>query len=131
MRIEAFLSQPSVAATPADVSIGDDLLETLKAHSGHCVGMAANMIGAKKRIIAIETDDGHLVMYNPQIVQRSQPYETEEGCLSLDGVRPTTRYQRITVTWQDRDFATHTKKFAGWRAQIIQHEVDHCDGILI
>ena len=126
-----FLAQKSVAATKEDVEIARDLLETLEAHKEGCVGMAANMIGVCKRIIAFDNEGTYMVMYNPEIVKCSQPYETEEGCLSLAGIRKTKRYQSIKVKYQNADFAVRLKTFTGWTAQIIQHEIDHCNGILI
>lgn len=125
------LSRKSAPATQADVSIGDDLLDTLKANADGCVGMAANMIGVNKRIIAVNTGYFYLVMYNPVILKKESPYEAEEGCLSLPGVRKAKRFETIQVRWQDRSFAWHKQTFTGFPAQIIQHEVDHCDGILI
>lgn len=127
-----FLKLPSGEATAADVAIARDLAETLEAHRATCVGMAANMIGERKRIIAVMDSDGSiLVMLNPAITQREGEYQTEEGCLSLEGVRETTRYRRITVTWTDEHMQPHERAFSGKVAQAIQHEVDHCDGILI
>ena len=126
-----FLAQKSVPATPADAGIARDLLETLTAHADGCVGMAANMIGVAKRIIAVETEDGYLVLFNPVILKKSGPYEAEEGCLSLEGVRKTKRYKSIKVQYQTADDKPRIKTFTGWTAQIIQHEIDHCDGVLI
>ena len=126
-----FLAQKSVPATKKDAEIARDLLETLEAHKEGCVGMAANMIGVNKRIIAFDNEGTYMVMYNPEIVKCAQPYETEEGCLSLSGVRKTKRYQSIKVKYQNADFAVRLKTFTGWTAQIIQHEIDHCNGILI
>lgn len=126
-----FLGQKSAPATKADTAAGDDLLDTLKANTDHCVGMAANMIGVHKNIIVIDTGLFYQVMYNPVITKRSMPYQTEEGCLSLDGVRPVTRYKEITVRFQDREFKWHTISYSGFPAQIIQHEIDHCNGIII
>ena len=131
MRDQFFLSRKSVPATPEDLSIADDLLETLQAHREGCVGMAANMIGVAKRIIAFDHEGQYMVMFNPGIVKKSGPYETEEGCLSLDGQRKTRRYQSIKVQYQTREFQTRFKTFTGWTAQIIQHEVDHLEGIII
>ena len=131
MRDTAFLAQPSAPATADDLPAAADLLETLIAHKDGCVGMAANMIGLHKRIIAFEDGDGYTVMFNPEIVKCSQPYQTEEGCLSLDGVRPTKRYRSIKVQYQNDRFQTRYKTYTGWTAQIIQHEIDHCNGILI
>ena len=128
---EAVLSMPSVPATEADRAVADDLLETLKAHKAGCVGMAANMIGVNKRIIAFEYEGGYRVMFNPQIIKHKSPYEAEEGCLSLSGTRKTKRYASIKVQYQNESFATRFQTFTGFCAQIIQHEIDHCDGILI
>ena len=126
-----FLAQKSARATPADADTARDLLETLTAHADGCVGMAANMIGVAKRIIAVEAEDGYLVLFNPVILKKSGPYETEEGCLSLTGRRKTKRFQTIKVQWQNEKLQTRLKTFTGWTAEIIQHEIDHCDGILI
>ena len=126
-----FLNQKSSTATPADLPVAGDLEDTLKANREHCVGMAANMIGSKKRIIIVATGLADMIMINPVIIEKSEPYETEEGCLSLPGVRKTTRYNRITVKYQDKKFTEHTQKFSGYIAQIIQHECDHLEGILI
>ena len=114
-----------------DLSVGQDLQDTLKANQDRCVGMAANMIGVKKRIIIVNIGIINLVMYNPVIVRKDGPFETEEGCLSLDGVRKTTRYQNIEVEYLDGSWKKHRQKYSGWTAQIIQHEVDHLDGIII
>ena len=127
-----FLAQKSAPATPEDAPVARDLLDTLTAHADGCVGMAANMIGVLKRIIAVEAEDGgYLVLFNPGILKKSGPYNTEEGCLSLEGVRKTKRYQSIKVQYQTMDGKPRIKTFAGWTAQIIQHEIDHCDGILV
>ena len=126
-----FLAQKSARATPADADTARDLLETLTAHADGCVGMAANMIGVAKRIIAVEAEEGYLVLFNPVILKKSGPYETEEGCLSLTGTRKTKRFQTIKVQWQNEKFQTRIKTFTGWTAEILQHEIDHCDGILI
>ena len=129
---ELFLARKAAPASPEDLPIAQDLLETLIAHKDGCVGMAANMIGAAKRIIAVEGEDGYLVMFNPVILKKSGPYETEEGCLSLlGGPRRCTRFKTVKVRWQTADFQTRVKNFSGFTAQIIQHEIDHCDGILI
>ena len=128
---ELFLARKAAPASPEDLPIAQYLLETLIAHKDGCVGMAANMIGAAKRIIAVEGEDGYLVMFNPVILKKSGPYETEEGCLSLTGTRKTTRFQTIKVQWPNEKFQTRIKTFTGWTAEILQHEVDHCDGILI
>jgi len=125
------LGKPSEAATPSDVYVGDDLLDTLKANANACVGMAANMIGIHKRIIVFHNGLFAEVMFNPEIIAKSDAYETEEGCLSLLGVRPCTRYENITVKYQDRTFKWHTRSFSGYTAEIIQHEIDHCNGIII
>ena len=126
-----FLAQKSVPATPEDLGVAEDLRDTLTANADRCVGMAANMIGVSKRIIIFDDDGKYTVMFNPEILKFSTPFETEEGCLSLDGVRKTKRYKTIKVQWQTAEFQTRIKTFTGWPAQIIQHEVDHCDGILI
>ena len=126
-----FLGQKSEIATMQDLSVGQDLQDTLKANQDRCVGMAANMIGVKKRIIIVNIGIINLVMYNPVIVRKDGPFETEEGCLSLDGVRKTTRYQNIAVEYLDGSWKKHRQKYSGWTAQIIQHEVDHLDGIII
>ena len=131
MKDPVFLAQKSVPAVESDLSVAQDLLETLKAHKAGCVGMAANMIGVAKRIIAFDCDGTYMVMFNPEIVKQAQPYETEEGCLSLPGIRKTKRYRTIKVRYQNADFAVRLKTFTGWTAQIIQHEIDHCNGILI
>ena len=124
---EFFLSQKAEPAMAGDLEIAQDLLDTLTAHKDGCVGMAANMIGVNKRIIAFD----NMVMFNPVIVKKSTPYDAEEGCLSLTGTRKTKRYQTIKVQWQNEQFQTRIKTFTGWTAQIIQHEIDHCEGILI
>ena len=131
MKDTFFLSLKSAPATAADVSVAQDLLDTLAAHREGCVGMAANMIGVSKRIIVFTDEDKDTVMFNPQIVRKSDPYTTEEGCLSLNGVRQTTRYQNIKVQFQNEKMQVRLKTYSGWTAQIIQHEIDHCDGILI
>ena len=126
-----FLAQRSAPAAPEDADIARDLLETLTAHADGCVGMAANMIGVSKRIIAVETEDGYRVLFNPVILKKSGPYEAEEGCLSLEGTRKTKRWKSIKVRYQNEDFQERFKTFTGWTAEIIQHEIDHCSGILI
>lgn len=126
-----FLAQKSADAVPEDVQTAIDLAETLAANRAGCVGMAANMIGIRKRIIAFYDDETCTVMFNPEITGKSGEYEAEEGCLSLSGTRKTKRYKFITVSYRDRDFKKHSKKYFGWTAQIIQHEIDHCNGILI
>ena len=131
MRDVEFLKQPSQPAAAADAPIADDLMETLKANEGKCVGMAANMIGVNKRIIVFEDAGGYMEMFNPRILRRAQPFEAEEGCLSLPGTRKTRRYREIKVEWQTRDMKTCIRSFSGWTAQIIQHEIDHLEGIII
>lgn len=126
-----FLSQKSETATQNDLSVGQDLMDTLRANQAHCVGMAANMIGVKKRVIIVSMGIMNVVMYNPVIVKRDTPYETEEGCLSLIGVRKTTRYQNIEVEYYDSSWKKHRQAYSGWTAQIIQHECDHLEGIII
>ena len=126
-----FLGQRSEEATKQDMSVGQDLQDTLKANKDRCVGMVANMIGVKKRIIIVNMGFVNVVMHNPVIVKKDSPYETEEGCLSLDGVRKTTRYQNIEVEYLDSSWKKQRQKYSGWTAQIIQHEVDHLNGIII
>ena len=126
-----FLGQKSEPATKDDLQTARDLQDTLAAHRDGCVGMAANMIGYKKRIIIVSMGFMDVVMFNPEIVKQSGPYETEEGCLSLTGTRKTTRYQKITVKYQDTNFRSHTQEYSGWVAQIIQHECDHMEGVII
>ncbi|MBE6952656.1 MAG: peptide deformylase [Ruminococcaceae bacterium] len=126
-----FLARKSLPATALDLPVARDLRDTLAAHRAGCVGMAANMIGVLKRIIIFADGLSATVMLNPEITKKTGPYETEEGCLSLEGVRPTTRFQTIRVRYQDESMRTQTKQYAGFAAQVIQHEIDHCDGILI
>ncbi len=129
---EKLLGIKSLPATIEDLDIQQDLIDTLKFHHQGCVGMAANMIGILKRIIIFENEhQEYMVMFNPVILDKSDEYETEEGCLSLLGIRKTKRYKRIKVKYQDKDFKKRIKTFTGFTAQIIQHEIDHCDGILI
>lgn len=128
---EAFLAQKAEFATADDLGVAQDLLDTLTAHKDGCVGMAANMIGVNKRIIAFDNDGEYMVMFNPIIVKQSRPYEAEEGCLSLSGTRKAKRFQAIKVQWQNEKFQTRLKTFTGWTAEIIQHEIDHCEGVLI
>ena len=128
---EFFLSQKAEPATADDLSVAQDLLDTLAAHKDGCVGMAANMIGISKRIIAIDNDGEYMVMFNPEIIKKSQPYDAEEGCLSLIGTRKARRWKSIKVRWQNQDFQIRIKTFTGWTAQIIQHEIDHCEGVII
>ena len=137
-----FLAQRAEPATPDDLPVAADLLDTLAgamvnfalaflfARVG-CVGMAANMIGVNKRIIVFDQEGSYMVMFNPEIVKQSGPYDAEEGCLSLTGVRPAKRWQSIKVRWQNEQFQERIKTFTGWTAQIIQHEIDHCEGIII
>ena len=126
------LGAKSEPATAADLALARDLLDTLLAHKDTCVGMAANMIGGRRRIIVFADGDAYMTMFNPQILKASGPYEAEESCLSLlGGPRPCRRYQTIKVQWQNERFQTRIKTFTGWTAQIIQHEIDHCNGILI
>ena len=120
-----FLGQPSEPATQADLSVGRDLLDTLQANREACVGMAANMIGVKKNIIIVNMGLIDVVMFNPVIISRRGRYETEEGCLSLEGVRKTTRYQEIEVEYYDSSWKKQRQKLSGWTAQIAQHEIDH------
>ena len=131
MKDVLFLKQKADIATKEDLQIVIDLLDTLKANEEHCVGMAANMIGVAKRIIAVNVGFMNIAMINPYIVRKANPIKTEEGCLSLLGVRKTTRYENIEVEYLDINFRKQKQKFTGWTAQIIQHEVDHCDGIII
>ena len=130
-RDETFLAQKAAPATADDLATAQDLLDTLTAHKDGCVGMAANMIGVCKRIIAFDNEGTYMVMFNPVIIRQSGPYEAQEGCLSLTGVRKTKRFQTIKVQWQNEKFQTRLKTFTGWTAEIIQHELDHCQGILI
>lgn len=126
-----FLQMKSTPACEEDLQTADDLLETLKAHTSDCVGMAANMIGVSKRIIAVNDNGQFFVMLNPEIIKCSGAFETEEGCLSLSGTRKTKRYKNIKVKFRNTLFQERIKTFSGWTAQIIQHEIDHCNGILI
>ena len=126
-----FLGQKSEAATKQDLSVGQDLMNTLRANQDHCVGMAANIIGIKKRIIIVNMGILNVVMYNPVIVKKDTPYETEEGCLSLTGVRKTMRYQNIELEYLDSSWKKQRQKYSGWTAQIIQHECDHLEGRII
>ena len=128
---EAFLAQKAEPATADDLGVAQDLLDTLIAHKDGCVGMAANMIGVNKRIIAFDNEGNDMLMFNPVIVKKSGPYEAEEGCLSLAGIRKTKRFRTIKVQWQNEKFQSRIRTFSGFTAQIIQHEIDHCDGIII
>lgn len=125
------LSRRSAPATREDLQVLDDLLDTLRANADRCVGMAANMIGVNKRIIAFSVGPMNIGMINPVITKRIRPYDTEEGCLSLDGVRQTKRYQSIELEFLDRNFKPQKQVFTDFTAQIIQHEIDHCEGIII
>lgn len=125
------LQIPSTNATSDDKTIGENLKETLQAHAHECVGMAANMIGVHKRIIAVQDGNTLRIMYNPEITSSSKPYQTKEGCLSLTGIRKTTRYKTIKVRYLNGQFEEKEETFNGFTAQIIQHEIDHCNGILI
>ena len=126
------LARKSEVATKEDLQAAQDLLDTLTTHKDGCVGMAANMIGVQKRIIAFDNDGTYMIMFNPEIIKKSGPYDAEEGCLSLlGGPRKCKRYQTIKVQWQTAEFQMRIKTFTGFPAQIIQHEVDHCDGVLI
>ena len=126
-----FLNQASEEASKEDDSVVQDLLDTLQANAKGCVGLAANMIGIKKRIIAINIGFDNIAMINPVVIKKTGPYDAEEGCLSLTGVRKTTRYQEIEVEYLNRQFQKQRQKYSGYIAQIIQHEVDHCNGIII
>lgn len=128
---ETFLAQKAEIATADDLETARDLLDTLVAHKDGCVGMAANMIGVNKRIIAFENGGKYELMFNPVIVKCSEPYMTEEGCLSLEGTRKVRRYKTVKVQWQNEKFQTRLKTYTGYTAEIIQHEIDHCDGIII
>lgn len=131
VRDQFFLRLPSRPATAADAAVADDLLDTLRANAERCAGMAANMIGENVRIIAFFDGGRCLEMFNPVIVQRSAPYDCSEDCLSLDGVRPARRFDRIRVQWQTRDMKPRIRAFNGFAAQVIQHEIDHLNGIVI
>lgn len=125
------LGRKAAPADAADCAVADDLLDTLTAHAEECVGMAANMIGVNKAIIAFDNEGSYMEMFNPVILKQSGLYAAEEGCLSLTGKRPVKRCRTIKVQWQDRAMKPHIKTFSGWTAQIIQHEIDHCAGIII
>lgn len=131
MKDPVFLMRKSTPATAEDVQIAQDLLDTLTANRERCVGMAANMIGVAKRIIVFDNEGTYMTMFNPEILKSVGPYETQEGCLSLEGVRKTVRYRSIKVRYQNERMQTRLKTFSGWTAQIIQHEIDHCNGVLI
>ncbi len=130
-RDTVFLAQKAEPASAEDLGTALDLLDTLTAHRDGCVGMAANMIGVNKRIIAFDNEGTYLVMLNPVIVRRDGPYEAEEGCLSLSGTRKTRRFRTVKVQWQNEKLQPRCKTFTGWTAEIIQHEIDHCEGVLI
>ena len=131
VRDPAFLALPSEPASEEDLQTGQDLLDTLAAHRDRCVGMAANMIGVRKRIIVFDDGGKPALMFNPEIVRKGKPYETEEGCLSLEGRRRCRRWDSVKVKYQNAALQTRYKTYTGWTAEIIQHELDHCDGILI
>lgn len=130
-RDETFLAQKAEPAAADDLGTARDLLDTLAAHRDGCVGMAANMIGVNKRIIVFDNEDEYMLMFNPVIIRQSGAYEAEEGCLSLSGTRRVKRFRTIKVQWQNERFQTRLKTFTGWTAEIIQHEIDHCEGVLI
>lgn len=131
VRDPLFLAQKSLSATEADKQVVQDLLDTLRANLDRCVGMAANMIGVRKNIIVVATGPFQFAMINPVITKKKEVFQTEEGCLSLDGVRPCTRYKEIEVDYLDQNFKKQHGTYTGWTAQIIQHEIDHCHGIVI
>ena len=131
VRDPIFLSQKSAPATVLDLPTAQDLRDTLQAHRDGCVGMAANMIGVARRIIIFDDNGSAVVMFNPEIVKASGPYEAEEGCLSLTGTRKARRFRTIKVQYQNERFETRLKSYTGFTAQIIQHEIDHCNGVLI
>ena len=130
-RDEIFLAQKAEPATPDDLPTAQNLLDTLAAHKDGCVGMAANMIGVNKRIIVFENEEKYELMLNPVILRQASPYQAEEGCLSLTGTRKVQRWQTIKVQWQNEKFQSRIKTFTGFTAEIIQHEIDHCEGIII
>ena len=130
-RDETFLAQKAEPAAADDLGTARDLLDTLAAHRDGCVGMAANMIGVNKRIIVFDNGGEYMLMFNPVIIRQSGAYEAEEGCLSLSGTRRVNRFRTIKVQWQNEKFQTRLKTFTGWTAEIIQHEIDHCEGVLI
>ena len=131
VRDPIFLARKSEPATARELDAARDLLDTLTAHRDGCVGMAANMIGVSRRIIVFDNEGVYMTMFNPEIIRQAEPYEAEEGCLSLSGTRKTKRYRTIKVRYQNEKFQVRLKTFSGWTAQIIQHELDHCSGILI
>ena len=131
MKDAFFLSRKSRNATAADLPVAQDLIDTLQAHREECVGKAANMIGHAVRIIAFHIGGAPMLMLNPEIIKAEKPFETEEGCLSVQGIHKATRYEKIRVRYQNEKMQYRQKEFTGWTAQIIQHEIDHCNGILI
>lgn len=131
MKNELFLSAPSEPATIADLDVAQDLRDTLAVHTHECVGMAANMIGIRKQVIIFDDNGKHRIMFNPKIEKGYGEYQTEEGCLSLVGKRPCKRFKRIRVAYLDEAFKPKKETFTGWTAEIIQHEIDHCNGIII
>ena len=131
MKDPIFLAQKSSLATIEDLPVAQDLIDTLAAHKDSCVGMAANMIGVAKRVIVFDNEGSYMVMFNPEILKQSESFEAREGCLSLTGVRTAKRWRSIKVRYQNEQFQTRLKTFTGWTAQIIQHEIDHCNGVLI
>ena len=131
MHDEVFLAQKAEPTVPEDLPMAQDLLDTLAAHKDSCVGMAANMIGVNKRIIALDNEGVYMAMFSPETVKKSEPYQAEEGCLSLSGIRHARRWRSIKVQYQNEKLQTRFKTFTGWTVQIIQHEIDHCEGILI
>ena len=128
---ETFLAQKAQPVTPDDLPLAADLLDTLAHHRDSCVGLAANMIGVNKRAIVFDSEGTSMVMFNPEILKMSGPYSADEECLSLTGTRPAKRFHTIKVRWQNEKFQDRIKTFTGWTAQIIQHEIDHCEGIII
>ena len=131
MKDPIFLGRKSEKATKEDLSVAEDLVDTLRANAAGCVGMAANMIGVLKRIIAFDDGGKYTVMFNPEIVKSSGVYTAQEGCLSLPGIRETNRFRSIKVRYENENFEVRFKTYTDWTAQIIQHEIDHCNGILI
>ncbi|WP_302117604.1 peptide deformylase [uncultured Limosilactobacillus sp.] len=128
---QQLLAKKSLPTTKTDLSLANDLTDTLNAHQAECVGMAANMIGVNKNAIIARIGPFNIVMFNPQITAKSQPYQTTEGCLSLSGTRPTKRYKQITVQFKNRNWEEQTLKLTDFAAEIVQHEIDHCNGIII
>ena len=126
-----FLSRPSAPATREDLAAAQDLMDTLRANRGTCVGMAANMIGVLRRIVAVDDGGKDLLLLNPEILRAQDPFEAEEGCLSLSGTRKVRRYGSIKVRYCNEKFQVRVRTFTGWTAQILQHEIDHCNGVLV